>query len=102
AGSFGGRVAHRRRRVVAEHDDELAALAGLAQLALEPAVLRVVEVAPLAAALGDCVERNEAHALARVARVVAGGPAGLAQLGLRRRAEAVRLADQLAVLRLAH
>ncbi len=89
-------------RVVAEGDHELLLALGRAQLALEPAVLRVVDVAALAAALGDGVERDEAEALLGRERVVAGGAGGLAQLGLRRVAEAVRLgvADDRAVLAL--
>ena len=65
---------------MAEGDHEPVGLLRGLQLLLEPAVLRVVEVAGRAAALGDGVERDELDALARAERVVGRGAVGRAVL----------------------
>ena len=77
-----GAVREAADRVMAEDDDELAARVGGLELALEPAELRIVEVAVgvQEIALGDGVDRDEPQAGLRAERVVRGLALGRREL----------------------
>ena len=89
----GRRVREAADRVVAEDDDDLAAGVRGLQLALEPAKLRLVEVAVRvqAIALGDRVDRDQPHARLRAEGVVGGLALGRRELVAVDVAEAVRV-----------